>query len=513
MGNLSKYLCGLFLFFSLLADSEAAGKKTNLHTCPIVFDRKQRDWIKPTGYESRTSPIISIHYLPEHPNVEYCDLYAVEQSAKKPYAGIIPILPPDTENPLLVNYVTTMEQVFSREELANIRGKRLVLGCADLHLGECCILERGTILDEILSSVEGIFANNPGSWFVISGDMAPRGVDEPFLEFPGVTDFLLRLNEITNEHLVVTFGNHEPQNPLRFWEFVDFLHSNNIKVITNVARWFRSTPAEKLRFRDSLGRTQKIEIPEELRQRIPDIVRSFMPFFIDGNVLFYPHCLNFMNRGETDVFTEDGLMNLSQIDRDLCCRRGVIDNLMYSTTNKALDRNGNVYEKLGADALSHIANNEGQINDVVLHMAEQFKIGLETLAQSNPDGDLIVVFAAHEYYLKLLAFWERVSQICPELRVTREILNRVKVVAVCGHEHCLYSILKTLYMTASDGERVEIPCVMGGPGMYGSGIWLADLGWTSAGELGIKLTVDEEEPAVDDGIHLILPENAGIDVL
>jgi hypothetical protein len=116
---------------------------------------------------------------------------------------------------------------------------------------------------------------------------------------------------------------------------------------------------------------------------------------------------------------------------------------------------------------------EGKINIVVRNLWNSFKEALEELARNNSNGPLFVVLTAHDYYLRVFAFFEQVSRLFSGAAgIDEDILRRLNVVIAGGHEHVEYVIEKPLIMTASNGKEVNILCRAGGAGANGEALCL-----------------------------------------
>jgi hypothetical protein len=345
----------------------------------------------------------------------------------------------------------------------------LIITMTDLHMGRTL---RGplaygpevfveSVRNALLSKIEQILPKHPGSCIVISGDCAARHPEDDGFISEGNLQFLEQLQQLcwpSQARIVFTIGNHDPQHPVYFWRWLLRLRELGIVVLTNVdQRYFAVDEAAIFQAYTDV----QIKPNETSVNDAQHAVSTLESSLIVGNTLFFPYCLNFDNQlgYGCDVFTPRGFEYIKDFDQDSECRDGRIDNLTLS--RKFDDGKGPKLPK-------------GAPNPLAYETAMKFKIYVEALAQANPDGELIVDFVCHDYYIRLLSFLERVTELWPEVRLAPEILARLKMIALCGHHHQQYSIDKEAYITGSDERRIAVPCIMGCAGIYGSHLFVVN---------------------------------------
>ncbi|MDR0625536.1 MAG: hypothetical protein LBF72_03830 [Holosporales bacterium] len=348
-------------------------------------------------------------------------------------------------------YVTVDEQLYGRQ----------VIGLADLHTEETFFGQ--PVRDSVLAVVE--CANSSGGSFcVVAGDCASRRTEKGYLKLngPEITSFLGKLRDIFGDRLYIGLGNHDTQNPLEFSLFLKILAEKRITVLTTVKDFFLDT-------------TSKAQ---------PNIKN----YDINGGVLFFPFCFNFPTGPDgalRKVFTEKAVRALENFDRDRMERTGRPPSLMYEYDDTSFS-NLQYDKEIGEDAeWSGDWEEEapGEPNMLVLDWLRKFRTAVVELAeqqraQGNTNDPLNVVFIVHDYYLPFVTFLEKASRIDPAaLGIDQSILRRLNVVVACGHSHCFYSLKKDIFITASDQSVVTVPAILGGPGIFGKGIWVANLDW------------------------------------
>ncbi|MDR0625538.1 MAG: hypothetical protein LBF72_03840 [Holosporales bacterium] len=345
-------------------------------------------------------------------------------------------------------YVPVTEQLYSKQ----------VIGLADWHIDNAFLGQ--PVRDSVLAVVERANSDG-GSFCVVAGGCANRQGTLK-LDGPEITDFVKKLRDIFGDRLYVGFGNHDIQAPLEFSRFLGILAENRITVLTTVKDFFLDT-------------TSKAQ---------PNI----KDYDVNNGVLFFPFCFNFANcpPGALEgVFTEKAVRALENFDRDRAAGSGRPHSLRYEYEDKSFGEL-QYYKRMG-EAVKWIGDRQGEApgapNILVLDWSEKFKTAAEEFAeqqreQGNTNGPLNVVFIVHEYYLLFVTFLEQASQIDPaNLGIDPSILRRFIVAVVCGYSHYFYSLEKNIFITASDQSVVTIPAILGGPGIFGKGIWIANLDW------------------------------------
>ncbi|MDR0633227.1 MAG: metallophosphoesterase [Holosporales bacterium] len=367
------------------------------------------------------------YHLPGHPEIPYNDSHLHERHTTPEHACFCEIAPNNGHSVASIDVVSSSGRV----------GGNVTLLClSDLHIGAECNQE---VLALILGEITRILTRNPNSILAIAGDTASRARGMPWLI--ECLWFYITLAERFPGRIYYVSGNHDPENLGYFMKFVDSLHRSGIRFLSNLRDGFERDPVRLAR---SLSQEQATD--DEFRHlpaRFSHQVDAFSTHHIVGNALLLAHGLTFSNSyGSLRVFTEAYGEAINAFDQDKYERDGRAD--VYG------DEAGT-----GPDGESIVAN------IAVAETARHFKEGLEELASryQDPDVPLVIVMISHEYYLRTMIFFEEITTRYPQFRIDPNILRRVHCVLACGHSHYSYSIEAPTYMTASDGQKMAIPCV------------------------------------------------------
>jgi hypothetical protein len=201
-----------------------------------------------------------------------------------------------------------------------------------------------------------------------------------------------------------------------------------------------------------------------------DLSRGMQDSAIRENTVVFPFCINYAkcvrNPDLIGIFRNDPITRaLKNLNRDRKSRKGEPESLRFDYGPTCI---------AGRPASITPGEEEGKINPIVSNIWRSFKASLEELAARNPDdAPLFVVITGHEYYLRVYAFVEQVSQLLYETEgIDENILKRVHMIVAGGHEHQTYAIQKPMAMTASNGREVIVSGWAGEPGMFGENLCL-----------------------------------------
>ncbi|MDR1208645.1 MAG: metallophosphoesterase [Holosporales bacterium] len=286
---------------------------------------------------------------------------------------------------------------------------------------------------------------NPNFCVVISGDLEDRFADAETsphwlrLGSKRLQDFLAVLNFLCDRRLYITLGNHDVKYPEHLKDFLAFAYDKDINILIESKEFFQ----------------------EPLK-------RSMKKYAIGGNTVIFPYCLNYgschENANLTGLLCDEIFVRAFQnFNRNRWNKGRETESIKYKYDKNKYVRSNSVTED----------EEEGKINIVASHMWHSLKEALCELARRNPNGPLFVVFVAHDYYLRVFAFFEQVSRLFPGAAgIDEEILRRLNIVIAGGHEHVEYVIEKPFVITASNGKEVIIRCRAGGAGANGEALCL-----------------------------------------
>lgn len=279
--------------------------------------------------------------------------------------------------------------------------------------------------------VTGDLADRFGTWKKGEGNAPDRLGSDACIEFLCQIRQALKARSEDNS-LFVVLGNHDTQNSEDFERFRERLVDEGLTPLcTNIPSAFEDSTG--LCSGDTLGR-----------------------------VLFLPYGMNYANGGHcTD---SPGFLSMFKPEAQRALKEFNVD----------LERTGKpdgIF--VGRNASPVTPNPERELNPIAKETAELFITSVKKLAYDNPgDEPLHVVLMAHDHFLRPLVFFELVTQHCPTLRLPEATLKRLKIWEACGHEHFPYMVSLNGYMTSSEGNSVAIPCVAGGPSVFGEAMGL-----------------------------------------
>ncbi|MDR1597560.1 MAG: hypothetical protein LBR89_01330 [Holosporales bacterium] len=351
------------------------------------------------------------------------------------------------------------------------RGKILVFLLADSHGFAQSYAPVVAHLREALDVVN----NRCPVALVISGDLQSKYTSVPLvlngrkssgeqveLSSPDTRDWLKELKTLFNGNVFVAFGNHD-------------LHSlqDDEDVTAGVSSYLNNCNDDNINILFNL----KHGLQEKFQRG------NIHHGCILGNTLFFPYSMNFPTHRDpqvNNIFKRDystALFNFD-IDRE---RKGYPDQLLrdfgkvYSSGRlscRGLSYTPRLTLSSHAATVRSIQNEytpwevNGSPNRAALDTAYLLKLSLEDLARKNPTGTLNVVFAAHEHRTKVLVFVERMTELFSIVRVSPDIIKRLRFGLACGHYHHLYAVKKNAYMTAEDNKRYGIPYTAVAPSIY-----------------------------------------------